>query len=189
MEVKRPDKLRAEIRAPFSERCFWYNGKSLTLLDRKHNFYGSAAMPAKLDAMLDAARDDFGIDLPLIDFALSDPYAQATAKVEQGTYFTIVPVLGVPCHHLAFKQENIDWQIWIEDGPQPLIRKFVITHKGEEGAPEFTGLITHWDFSDRIPDSAFDFYPPPGATEIQMRKIETGRNYSSVQPAHPIQNQ
>ena len=61
-------------------------------------------------------------------------------------------MLGVNCHHLAFTQENVDWQVWIQDGPQPFIRKFVITHKNEPGAPEFTALITHWDLTQRIAD-------------------------------------
>jgi hypothetical protein len=26
----------------------------------------------------------------------------------------------VPCHRLAFEDEAVDWQIYIEDGPSPL---------------------------------------------------------------------
>jgi len=74
-------------------------------------------------------------------------------RVENGRYFGVDSVLGYNCHHLAFTQDNIDWQVWIEDGPLPLIRKFVITHKNEPGEPEFTALIKSWDFSDRIADS------------------------------------
>jgi len=90
---------------------------------------------------------------------------------------------GCACHHLAFKQQNIDWQIWIEDGPQPLIRRFVITHKQEEGAPEFTALITHWNFSDSIPDSTFEFDPPPGSTEIATLSCADPSTTASVATA------
>jgi hypothetical protein len=171
MDVKRPDGLRLEISSPLSARGFWYDGKTLTILDRKHNWYSTTNMPATLDAAADAAHDQ-GIDLPLIDLALSDPYANATAKVEQGRYYGISPVLGVPCHHLAFTQENVDWQIWIEDGPQPLIRKFVITHKNDPDAPEFTAFITRWNVTDRIADSDFVFERPTGASKIEMRTDE-----------------
>jgi len=173
MDVKRPDGLRLEITSPITARGFWYDGKTLTVLDRKHNLYSTTAMPATLDKTLDAAHDQFGIDLPLIDLAFSDPYKNATAKVVGAKYFGIAPVLGVPCHHLAFTQENVDWQIWIEDGPQPLIRKFVITQKNEPGAPEFTALLTHWNVSDRIADSDFVFAKPKGASEIEMRAVES----------------
>ncbi len=169
MDVKRPDGLRLEISSPNNGRGFWYDGKTLTELDRKNNWYSSNAMPDTLDKTVDAARDQFGIDLPLIDLALSDPYQNATAKITGGKYFGTAPVLGVLCHHLAFTQENVDWQIWIEDGPQPLIRKFVITQKNEPGAPEFTALITHWNVTDRIVDSDFVFNAPKGAVKIATR--------------------
>jgi len=76
----------------------------------------------------------------------------------------------VLCHHLAFTQDNLDWQVWIEDGPQPLIRKFVITQKNEPGAPEFTALIMHWNVSDRVDDSDFAFSPPKGAAKVEMQE-------------------
>ena len=168
-EVKRPDRLHVEIRSPHSERGFWYDGKSLTILDRKRNLFSTAPMPGTLDAALDNAHGQFSIDLPLIDLAVSDPYKNATSQVLTGMDYGLAPVLGVDCRHLAFTQENVDWQIWIQEGPQPLIRKFVITHKSEEGAPEFTALITRWDLTQRISDSAFAFDPPPGASRIEMR--------------------
>jgi hypothetical protein len=170
MEVKRPAGLHLDIDSPHSQRGFWYDGKALTILDRQDNFYSAAPMPGTLDAMLDEARDKYGIDLPLSDLAVTDPYKNATAKVVKGTYYGLSPVLGINCHHLAFTQDNVDWQVWIEDGPQPFIRKFVITHKNEEGAREFTAFITHWDFTQRISDLDFAFEPPHGATKIEMRK-------------------
>jgi hypothetical protein len=180
MDVKRPDGLRLEISSPLAARGFWYDGKTLTILDRKHNWYSTAAMPATLDKTLDAAHDQFGIDLPLIDLAVSDPYTNATAKVQGGRYYGISPVLGVPCHHLAFTQENVDWQVWIEDGPQPLIRKFVITHKNDPEVPEFTALITRWNMTDRIADSDFVFERPMGASKIEMRTDEPSGGSSNA---------
>jgi len=174
MHVKRPDGLRLELTSPFSSRGFWYDGKTLTILDKTHNCYSSAAMPSTLDDAIDTARDDYGIDLPLIDMAVSDPYTNATAKVESARYFGISPVLGVPCHHLAFTQDNVDWQIWIEDGPQPLIRKFVITRKNDPGQPEFTAFITEWNMSDQVADADFVFTPPAGAAKLEMRKDPSG---------------
>jgi len=180
MDVKRPDGLRLEVSSPVSARSFWYDGKTLTILDRKHNLYSTTDMPATLDKALDAAHDQFGIDLPLIDLAVSDPYKNATAKTQGGRYFGISPVLGVPCHHLAFTQENVDWQVWIEDGPQPLIRKFVITYKSEPGSPEFTALITHWNMTDRIADSDFVFERPVGASKINMQADEQSGGSSNA---------
>jgi len=32
-------------------------------------------------------------------------------------------VEGVRCDNLAFRAPNVDWQIWIQEGPEPLPRK------------------------------------------------------------------
>jgi hypothetical protein len=119
------------------------NSGTMTILDGKCNLYSSTSMPANLDAMLDAAHDQFGIDLPLIDLAISDPYSNALSCAQQGVYLGVSQAMGFSCHHLAFMQDNIDWQVWIQDGPQPLIRKFVITtglilRRSCRTAPPFT---------------------------------------------------
>ena len=178
MEVQRPNRLHAEIHSPHSQRAFWYDGRALTVLDRKRNLFSSTAMPPNLDEAVDAARDQFGIDLPMIDLAISDPFTNAMARVQGARYFGMAPAMGFMCHHLAFTQQNIDWQIWIQDGPQPLIRKFVITHKNEPGSPEFTGLVREWNFTERISESDFVFAPPGGANKVPMRNdsIEGNEN-------------
>ena len=186
MEIKRPDRLHVEIKSGHTDREFWFDGKALSVLDRKQNFYSSAPMSGNLDFAIDNSSAEFGIDLPLVDLALSDPYANATAKIQSARYFGKSPAMGYSCDHLAFTQENVDWQIWIDDGPQPLIRKFVITHKNEPGSPEFTGLIRSWDMNNRIADSTFAFVPPRGAVKVEMQKevaAETGQE--SNKPAAP----
>ena len=50
----------------------------------------------------------------------------------------------------------------------PLIRKFVITHKNEPEAPEFTALVREWDMTDRIAEADFTFEPPDGALKVRM---------------------
>ncbi|HSU55043.1 MAG TPA: DUF2092 domain-containing protein [Candidatus Dormibacteraeota bacterium] len=170
LDVRRPDQLHAEIQSGHTDRAFWFDGKALTSLDRKRNLFSVAPIAGTLDSAIDRARDEFGVDLPLIDLAVSDPYKNAMAKVTRAVYFGPSAAMGFQCHHLAFTQDNVDWQVWIEDGPRPLIRKFVIVHKNDPGSPEFTGLIKEWDFSSRISDADFVFEPPEGAVKIDVLK-------------------
>ena len=187
MEVRRPDRLHAELHSPHSDRGFWYDGKSLNVLDRKKNMFSTTSMPPNLDEAVDAAHDQFGIDLPMVDLAISDPFKNAMARVQNARYFGMAPAMGYMCHHLAFVQANIDWQVWIQDGPQPLIRKFVITHKNEPGSPEFTGLIRQWNFTDRIANSDFVFTAPPDAARIQMRNDASEPNSAALRPTGPTE--
>jgi hypothetical protein len=166
--VRRPDRVQIEIRSPKRSRGFWYDGKSLTLLDRVHNLYGSVPAPDTIDKVLDAANDQFGINLPLEDLLVSDPYTSATAAIKGGAYFGKVDVLGTPCEHIAFSTDQVDWQLWIQDGPNPLPRKLVITYKQENTAPQFTAVFSEWKLRGGLAEKNFVFMPPKGAAKIEI---------------------
>jgi hypothetical protein len=172
LQVRRPDRFHAEVRSARRNRGLFYDGKSLTLLDRSQNFYGSIAAPTTLDAALDTATERFGITVPLEDIIVSDSYQGLMGKVEAGVHLGDVKVLGVPCEHLAYSMEKVNWQIWIEQGARPVPRKIVITYKDEEGSPEYTAILSNWDFQTKLPDFVFAFEPPAGAARISVKEIQ-----------------
>ncbi len=36
---------------------------------------------------------------------------------------------GIECHHLAFRAEKVDWQVWVQAGDTPLPMKYLIISK------------------------------------------------------------
>lgn len=66
----------------------------------------------------------------------------AKANVLFGFSVGVTQVEGVRCHHFAFVEQDIDWQIWIEDGTQWVPRKLVITYKTLPGAPQSTAVLS-----------------------------------------------
>jgi len=172
LQVRRPNRFHAEVRSTRRNRGLYYDGMSITLLNRIQNFYGSIPAPATLDEALDLANERFGIAMPLEDLIVSDPYQNAIRKVISGIDIGPVTVLGVPCEHLAFSLGKVDWQIWIEQGAMPVPRKLVITYKDEEGSPEYTAILSNWDFQTKLPDFMFNFEPPAGAAKIDVAEIK-----------------
>lgn len=172
LQVRRPDRLHAEMHSTRRNRGLYYDGKSLTLFNRAQNFYGVVPAPESLDAALDEASEKFGITMPLEDLIVSDPYRSAIAKVTAGRDVGTVTVLGVACEHLAFAQGPIDWQIWIETGAKPVPRKIVITYKDEEGSPQYTAIFSGWDFETKLPDFLFSFEAPAGASKIDVAELK-----------------
>jgi hypothetical protein len=168
VQVRRPDRVQIEVRSPKRSRGIWYDGQTLTLLDRVHNLYGSVAVPETIDKFLDAAHDKFGMDFPLEDLFVNDPYASATEAIKGGVYFGKVKILGTPCQHIAFSTEQVDWQLWIEEGPNPLPRKAVITYKKEATAPQYTAIFSDWKLKRSLPDKTFVFTPPKGAAKVEI---------------------
>ena len=171
LQVRRPNRLRAQVHSPRRNRELFYDGSSITLLNRAQNFYGTISAPGSIDDAMDTASDKFGIATPLEDFVTSDPHKDLLEKVTSGTDIGSVTVMGVPCEHLAFSQNNIDWQVWIENGARPVPRKFVITYKDEPDSPEFTAIFSNWDFTTQLPDFVFKFDPPPGSAKIGVKEL------------------
>jgi hypothetical protein len=167
LKVRRPDRLRAEVTAR-GARSIYYNGKTITVFNRTDNIWGEVSAPNMLDQALDFASESYDFDFPLADLLVSNPYASATEHVRIGRDMGMEVALGAQCHHLGFAQDTIDWQIWIEDGPKPLIRKLVITYKQESGSPQFTALLTKWDLDTPVPESTFTFAVPAGAGKFEI---------------------
>jgi hypothetical protein len=173
-QVLRPNRLRMETRGADRSRGFWYDGKSLTVLDRVRNLYGTVAVPDTIEKVLDAAREKLGINLPLEDLLVADPYASVMAAVRSSASFGKADILGTTCQHIAFSTESVDLQLWIQEGPSPLLRKLVITYKQEDTAPQFTAIFSDWKFAEKTPAEAFVFTPNKGEMKIGMLPATDG---------------
>jgi len=149
------------------------NATSLTLYDRAANVYGSVPASATLESTLRQTLQTYDFSLPLSDFMYADLYGTLMRNVKTGYYIGKSTVAGVTTSHLAFSQTDIDWQIWIQDGDQPLVRELVINYKQLPGAPEYTAIFTQWDFK-AYDDSVFAFTPPAGAGQIKFLKPHNG---------------
>ena len=95
-------------------------------------------------------------------------YGGLMEGVESGTYVGLEPIGDRMCHHLAYRGDETDWQIWIEDGPRALPCRYVITSKTLKGSPEFAVAFKNWDVAPNLTAEQFQFTPPPGATEIEF---------------------
>ena len=165
--VRRPDRFRAESVGDTDNRQLFYDGKNITLMDRSKNFYTTIAAPPEIDAALEHGTQAFNLRAPLADLIYTKAYEYLTAGVVSGFYVGLSKVQGVPCHHLAFKQKDIDWQIWIEDSPTPLPRKFLITDKTAQGL-QFTAVFTRWNTSPQFEEGLFTFVAPEKAEKIDI---------------------
>ena len=170
-KLQRPNKLRTERRGALGGGTIYYDGKTLSIYGKRDNLYASAAVPPTLDEAVDFARDKLSIDAPGADLLHSDAYAVLMEDVVSGRYLGEEPVGDRMCHHLAYRGNETDWQIWIEDGPHPLPCRFVINSKKETGSPEYQVDTFHWKAEAGFPADTFTFTPPPDAMQIKFVTI------------------
>ncbi|MGB7691049.1 MAG: DUF2092 domain-containing protein, partial [Pseudolabrys sp.] len=75
---------------------------------------------------------------------------------------------GVECDHLAFRNNDVDWQLWVEVGTQPIPRKYIITNKAVTGMPQYTLRIKDWKTDLQVAADAFAFKPPTDAKRVDF---------------------
>jgi hypothetical protein len=180
--VERPNHVAADATGDTLNRAAWYDGRTVTVLDKEHNVYATIEAPATIDATFDVLQDRYGVVLPLADLLYADPYAVLMAGVTYGRYLGIHQAAGVPCHHLAFSQDTIEWQIWIDAGEKPLPRKLVISYVQEPGEPQYGAVIRRWNLESAAPDGLFTFEAPEGARKVDA---EAMKKAGTDEPAAP----
>src|SRR5271163_652960 len=169
--LQRPGRLYVEWNGDLGARQFWYDGKSVTLYDPSTVFYASEAAPPELDKMLEKLLPQLNFSPPLADFLYSDPYKTVRGNLQYGFDLGQNGVNGRTCRALAFVEKDIDWQIWIENGPQLTPCKLVITYKNEPAQPQFTAIFSDWDFAPRIAEPVFTPELAPGTEKVPFETV------------------
>lgn len=166
--VQRPNKLRAERTGDLVNQVFVYDGKSLALHNPQDKTYAQVAAPDTLEGMLDFARTKLDIVAPAGDLVYKNAYDILMDGVTDGVVIGKAVIEGVRCDQLAFRSPEVDLQIWIQEGAQPLPRRFVITTRDLPNAPQFAVTITHWNLKPSFNAQTFAFNPPAGAKKVDF---------------------
>ena len=161
--VQRPNRLRSTQRGAGERLSLWYDGKTMTLACKESNTFETVAAEPTIDATIDKMRKVFKIDAPGADLLYSKPYDILMEQVVSGRFVGRETVDGVAANHLAFRGEDVDFQLWIEDGARPVPLRFVITTKAVKGHPEFSVQLSNWNTQPKVSEASFAFQPPAGA--------------------------
>lgn len=170
--LSRPSKIRATRTASYGDVEFVSDGKTITVLGKRANVYAQAEASETVDKLIDDVRDFTGAEFPGADLLFSDVYGELSEPVENAIYVGSDIIDGIDCHHLAFRTASVDWQIWVQKGPKPIPRKYIITSKWVTGAPQFQIRITEWNDSPTLKPDAFAFKAPEGATKKDFNELE-----------------
>jgi hypothetical protein len=177
--LQRPDRLFAEVFLDDGRhRQFWYDGKTLGFTERLRNLHTRINAPPTIDAMLDMLEKLFNDPMPLADLLYSDLSPLDQRALEADIVGDSL-VRGRPCRHLAFRGETVDWQLWVEKGATPFIRKLAISYREVPGTPQFAAVLDLWETPERFSESLFTFTAPAGSQWIDVlvpmpRRVEEG---------------
>lgn len=167
LAVRGNDRVYAYEVGDLRDRTLWFNGDTFTVLDRDLNHYVVVDTPNTLAEAIPFL-DDAGASFVLSDFVTGSFYAGVTSNIETGDYLGLHQVGDRQCHHLAFTQSNIDWQIWIADGYEIVPCKLLITYKNLPQSPQYTAYFGEWAFEPRLPDRLFTFVPTDDVSQVEF---------------------
>jgi hypothetical protein len=166
--IRRPDRVFTDYSGDVDRRRLWYDGKTITLYDPVLDVYATESAKSTIDATVQHLITQLGFTPPLSDLMTSDPGATLRKNVAFGFVVGTTQIDGALCHHLAFVEPTIDWQIWIEDGTQVVPHRIVITYVTQPEAPQFQATFSDWTFGDRLIDAQFQPQIPPGTGKIEF---------------------
>jgi hypothetical protein len=158
------NKLRVEVSGDDRNRLFIYDGSALTMYSPDDEAYTKVKAPDTVGKLVDRLLGA-GIEMPMIDMLYQIHQGSLTEAVRGGVLVGESNIDGSDCDHLAFRQGNVDWQLWVEQGDKPLPRKLLVTTRYEVGDPQYQ-VTMRWNLKPKIDASTFVFTPPKGAHEI-----------------------
>ena len=182
--VSRPDRLVLESRGDIENRKLVKSADTVTLMDTDSRVYAQVPFTGTIDEMMDRLLlQKYGVTVPLADFLGGDPSAELLEGTYEEAYLGLHHAGSNLCHHVAFRQDDIDWQAWMDAGDTPLLRKLVITYKNEAGAPQYAVHLKSLQTLEAPPaDEAYSPPIPDGFERIDILSIDGTKESAAVEP-------
>lgn len=168
--VQMPNRLRAEMRSDRKTRDFVYDGKTITQYAPRQGYYATVDAPGTIAETLMMVDQKYDVEIPLADLFLWGTDKSGVEDIKEAAYIGPATIGGKSCDQYAYRQEGVDWQVWIQSGKQPLPCKMVITTTTEAAQPQYTAVLK-WDLAPKFADGTFKFAPPKGARKIAQAPL------------------
>jgi peroxiredoxin len=156
------------------------DGRQVTTFAPALNKYQVRPAPGKLSELARELSLAGGQPVPVVGalFAV-DPGKEILEGVTSARYLGEEDLGGVRCHRARFSQEEFDWDVWIEAGERPVMRRLVpdftraVRRVAERAGaplaqvkPEVVVALDKWEADMPLPAGQFVFSPPAGAQKV-----------------------
>jgi len=170
IDMQRPGKLHVWTSGDLKEKAYYLNSGKFTVYDALKNYYGTLEVPPTIDKALDYLFEIYGVQSPLANLLYSDLERRLAPK-SKGFYFGKSEVDNVVCHHIGFVTPLQEFQLWIEAGKEPLIRKFIVIDKSKPYFPR-SGTVIKWKLNPKFNEGLFIFEQPKGAVKLDIEPAD-----------------
>ncbi|MEM6826710.1 MAG: DUF2092 domain-containing protein [Pseudomonadota bacterium] len=150
-------------------RDFYFDGETFVVASPDQGFYASAAFDGSFEELVDRARSDTDLELPVWTMLTDDLPERLTSGVTAAAYLETTKIVGREVHHVSFVGDVHDWQVWISADPErPVPLMLVGTRTDQQGWPQFRVNMMDWQTGLDIADEDISFTPDEGLMRIAM---------------------
>jgi hypothetical protein len=169
--VDREAGLRATRSGGYADVELIFDRKTIVIHNRPDRIFTRIEAPGSIDQMIQGLRLEHGVDIPGADLLLAKNFEQLTEGMIDAKHIGMGVIDGVECEHLAFRNQDTDWQLWVEAGARPAPRKYVITSKTVAQAPQYTLRIKEMRTDVKPDPAAFVFKAPDGVQQVALNAL------------------
>ena len=173
----RPERFRFDLESGGESTTCISNGEKLVL--RGGDRYIEEEAPETLGELSTSETGTFlrkvsGGGLLVLSLLAEHPYDDVMEGVLEARHLGTEEIGGAICDHLAFTQEEIDWEIWVSrDEPPVLVREATDLSRAftKSTGRQVMFRIEHtyrgWKADVELPGDTFTFVPGEGMTKVE----------------------
>jgi peroxiredoxin len=179
VRLARPNRLAIVAGPDGAGSTLVSDGEQLTQFVPSFGVYTVSPAPPDL-TKLSQRESELGLAMLGLPFSVIPADGEAFYKtlmtdVTSSQYLGTEMIDGAECHRCRFIRPDFDWEIWIEAGDRPLIRKVSadMSKAARQGRGTtsdikvvYASTFTAWDLSPKFADADFAFTPPEGAKKV-----------------------
>jgi hypothetical protein len=166
--MKAPDKLLVNRSGDNGKKDLYYDGKKFTYYSADKNQYADTKAPQTIMEAIDSISAVYGVDFPAADIFYEDFVDDVMSKSDILVYLGLTDINGRECFHIAGRNSDLTYQIWILTDGTFLPGKIAINYVTEAGSPQYEAEFTEWNTNPDLQDSMFNFVVPTDARKIKI---------------------
>lgn len=147
------------------------DGKTMFMLDKKRKQYTEGTAPAKLRGYVQplglVGQGGLKTGILLLNILNDEPGEALLEGVNKGEHMGTEKVDGKDAHHLKFRQDGLDWELWVAADGQPFVLKMADVSDRGNAKVKIIEKYSNWKVNAEPAKDAFTFKAPEGATKVK----------------------
>ena len=190
IQIQRPNQLRInETAAEGHGHSVLFDGENITVWDGHSGVYAQAPQPETVDDAILYFIRELGMRLPMAPLLTTWAPVELSKRVQTIDYVELNHAFGRPAHHISARTADLDFQVWISDGEEPLPLRMVLTYH-DVGAPQYWAQFADWNLQPEFEPGTFALNLPKGMQQIAFAVqipviVEAGADASAAEGEEP----